>query len=91
MPRRLFQSVFLSATHGAGHYHAYAVSANGQQFLIPQFDSVTAAFGGRGGTTASAITAALPSVMADRNGVAGSASASSPITAVLDWDAALKK
>jgi Tol biopolymer transport system component len=91
VPRRLFQSVFMSATHPAGHYHAYAVSANGQQFLIPQFESVTAAFGGRGGTTASAFTAALPSVMADRNGIAGSASASSPITVVLDWNAALKK
>ena len=93
VPRVLFQSVFLSAGHAAGPYHAFAVAANGQQFLIPQPENLSTAFGGRGGgTTLNAIGAALPAVMADRNGAAGSGSSSSvPITVVLDWTAALKK
>jgi len=93
VPRVLFQSVFLSVAHAAGHYHAYAVSANGQQFLIPQIESLNAAFGGRGGGTAlNAIGAALPTVMADRNGAAGLGSSSSaPITVVLDWTSGLNK
>jgi dipeptidyl aminopeptidase/acylaminoacyl peptidase len=93
VPHVLFQSVFVSTAHAAGQYHAYAVAANGQQFLIPQPESITAAFGGRGGgTTVNAITAALPSVTADRSGAAGPGSSSSaPITVVLDWTAALKR
>jgi Tol biopolymer transport system component len=93
VPRALFQSVFLSAAHAAGHYHAFAIAPNGQQFLIPQPESLAAAFGGRGGgTTVNAITAAMPAVTADRNGGAGAASSSAaPITVVLDWAAALKK
>lgn len=93
VPRVLFQSVFMSTGHAAGHYHAFAVASNGQQFLIPQPESLGAAFGGRGGgTTVNAISAALPAVMADRNGAAGSGSSSSaPITVVVDWTAALKK
>jgi Tol biopolymer transport system component len=93
VPRVLFQSVFMSTGHAAGHYHAFAVASNGQQFLMPQPESLGAAFGGRGGgTTVNAIGAALPAVMADRNGAAGSGSSSSaPITVVVDWTAALKK
>ncbi len=92
VPHLLFQSVFLSASHPAGQYHAYAVSADGKQFLIPQFENVASAFGGRGrGGTTAAIGAALASVIADRHGVIGAASSSAPIVVVLDWTAALKK
>src|SRR5262249_21260740 len=48
VPHMLFQSVFLSGVHAAGQYHAYAASADGRQFLIPQFENVASAFGGRG-------------------------------------------
>jgi eukaryotic-like serine/threonine-protein kinase len=93
VPRALFQSVFLSTAHAAGHYHAFAIAPNGQQFLIPQPESLAAAFGGRGGgTTVNAVTAAMPAVMADRNGGAGAGSSSAaPITVVLEWTGALKK
>jgi Tol biopolymer transport system component len=93
VPRSLFQSVFLSSAHAAGHYHAFAIAPNGQQFLIPQAENLAAAFGGRGGgTTVNAITAAMPMVMPDRNGRSGSgSSAAAPITVVLDWTGALKK
>jgi len=92
VPRTLFQSVFLSAAHAAGQYHAYAVSADGKQFLIPQFENVNAAFGGRGrGGTVAAASAALASVIADRHGIIGAASSAAPIVVVLDWTAALKK
>ena len=91
VPRSLFQSVFLSTSHAAGQYHAFAVAPDAQQFLIPQQETLAAAFGGRGGgTTVNAISTAISAVMADRNGGTGS-SASAPITVVLDWTAALKK
>jgi eukaryotic-like serine/threonine-protein kinase len=91
VPVMRFQSVFMSAPHGAGQYHAYAVSPDGDRFLIPQHESVAAGFGGRGrNPSAAAVAAALPSVIADRHGTIESASAI-PITVVLDWTAALKK
>ena len=93
VPHLLFQSSFLSVAHPAGHYHAYAVSANGQQFLIPQFESIAVAFGrGRGSGRNAAIAAALSTVMADRHGATGAAASSAtPIVAVIDWTAGLKK
>jgi eukaryotic-like serine/threonine-protein kinase len=35
-PGDLFESGFISFRHGAGPYHAYAVSRDGQRFLIPR-------------------------------------------------------
>jgi Tol biopolymer transport system component len=91
VPRALFQSVFLTTGHATGLYHAFAVAPNGEQFLIPQAETLSAAFGGRGGgTTANAVAAAIAAVMADRNGSSGT-STSAPITVVLGWTAALKK
>jgi Tol biopolymer transport system component/predicted Ser/Thr protein kinase len=91
VPRSLFQSVYLSAVHAGGQYHAYAVSADGQRFLIPQFESVAAGFGrgGRGGINA-AIAAVVAAVAADRHAAsAPTAQSSAPITVVLGWTAAL--
>jgi hypothetical protein len=92
VPRNLFQSVYLNAAHAGGQYHAYAVSADGQRFLIPQVESV-AAFGrgGAGGLNA-AVTSVMSAVIADRHAVAGPTSQSTaPITVVLDWTTALKR
>jgi Tol biopolymer transport system component len=93
VPRLLFQSVFVSSPHAGGQYHAYAVSPNGQRFLIPQFESPQALFTagtigrGRGAT----LTAILPSIVGDRHAAtAPTSSSSAPITVVLNWTAALK-
>ena len=51
VPRGLFQSFFIRGPHAGGHPHAYAVSADGQTFLVPQFENVPLAFG-RGGARA---------------------------------------
>ena len=45
VPRSLFQSVFAGSAHDGASHHAYAVSPDGQRFLIPQFESVDAGFG----------------------------------------------
>ena len=34
-PKELFDSPYINLTHAAGAYHTYAVSADGQRFLIP--------------------------------------------------------
>src|SRR5262249_47937218 len=93
VPHPLFQSVFFTSQHSGGQYNAYAVTANGQQFLIPQYESPAALYSsavisrGRGGT----LTALLPSITSDRHSATSlSASASAPITVVLNWTAALK-
>jgi Tol biopolymer transport system component len=93
VPHSLFQTFYINAPHGAEQYNAYGLSADGQRFLIPGFESVTAGFGvGRPtAATIAAIAAALPAVMADRHSTAASTSSSTtPITVVLGWTAALK-
>jgi Tol biopolymer transport system component len=93
VPRSFFQSVYISDAHAGGPYHAYAVSADGQRFLIPQFENITAGFGrgGRGGVNA-AVASVINAVTADRHAASFSTSQSSaPLTVVLDWTAALKQ
>jgi len=89
VPRILFQSFFVSGDHAGGQSHAYAVSADGQRLLIPQFANagdVGRSFGGRG--TVQAVV--LPAVIADRRAATAPASQSAaPITVVLDWTSAL--
>ena len=75
VPRVLFQSVFANGAH-AGQYHAYAVSANGQRFLIPQYETPPALYAagvvarGRGAT----LVTLLPAVIADRHAATAPAS-----------------
>jgi hypothetical protein len=94
VPRLLFQSLYVIGTHPAGQYHAYAVSADGKRFLIPQVESIqTIANVGRGGvqTTNAAIATVLPAIVADRNAAASSSGPSgAPITVVLNWTSALR-
>src|SRR5262249_43272430 len=90
-PHTLFQTIYLSNGHSGGQHNAYAVSADGQRFLIPQFESVTTFGRGRGGVIA-AITAGLPAVSADRHAAtAPTTQPTAPITVVLDWSAALAR
>jgi Tol biopolymer transport system component len=94
VPHALYQSFFLTTAHARGQYNAFAVSADGQRFLVPHFESLREGFGG-GRTVAAANTAAasaaLTTVMADRHAATNSASPSmAPITVVLNWTASLK-
>ena len=93
VPRILFQSVFPGGTHAGGQSHAYAVSPDGQRFLIPQFENVAAGFGrGAGGGFNAAIVFAVPSVSADRRAATSTNSSSTaPITVVLNWTQMMKQ
>ena len=87
VPRTVFQSLFPGEIHDRGESHAYGVSADGQRFLIPQFESVNAGFGRGGpGGFATAVGFAVPTVTADRRGSVASVSRSTaPITVVINW------
>jgi serine/threonine protein kinase len=125
VPRALFQSYFVRDLHAGGRPHAYAVSADGQAFLVPQFENLGFAVGrggaarargagaggggrraggggpgrvaGRGARGAALAGNALAgfvvsAVRADRyGGTAPGTQSASPITVVLDWDAALRR
>jgi hypothetical protein len=91
VPRLVFQTLYLTGTHSGGQHHAYGASADGQRFLVPQYENITSvanlppavAVGG-------AIATVVPTVAADRS--AGSfftGSSTTPITVVLDWTAGL--
>jgi eukaryotic-like serine/threonine-protein kinase len=85
VPHMLFQSIYVGTRHEGGPHHAYAVTADGQRFLIPQFENIGVFGRGRGGITA-AVVAVLPSVMADRHAaIAPTAQSAAPITVVLNW------
>jgi hypothetical protein len=90
VPAVLFQSVFVNGAHAGGPYHAYAVAAKGQRFLIPQFETLNALYAagavarGRGATLA----ALLPSLVADRHSTGAVSGSSVPITVILNWTGA---
>jgi Tol biopolymer transport system component len=89
VPRRLGQTYFVSQTHAGGAHHAFAVSADGQRFLIPQFGGLADGFGG---SIAAMFGAVNQSIAADRSGRAGlAANNDTPITVVLDWTAAARR
>jgi eukaryotic-like serine/threonine-protein kinase len=92
VPHVLFQSFFVSSAHPRGQSHAFAVSADGSRFLLPQFENMAAGFGrGRGGST-TAVSTVLADVTADRRSSAGiTSSSTAPITVVLNWTNALKR
>jgi dipeptidyl aminopeptidase/acylaminoacyl peptidase len=86
VPRRLGQTYFVAQTHLGGAYHAFAASADGERFLIPQFGGVADGFGG---SIASMYAAVNQAIASDRNGRgAVSGGADAPITVVLDWTTA---
>jgi eukaryotic-like serine/threonine-protein kinase len=95
-PKALFQTGYFTSFHAGGHYHAYAVSSDGQRFLIPQIDNPVAVFTGRGrglGINQGAVVAAL---YADRHAATSPATSSASgqnaaINVVLNWTTALKE
>jgi hypothetical protein len=85
VPQSLFGSGFGNLPHGTLQvfsYHAYAVSADGQRFLIPQVS------GALGGDLADQLAQ-----LADHGGLSaiGAGLPSGPITVVLNWPSALKR
>jgi eukaryotic-like serine/threonine-protein kinase len=92
VPHRLFQSAFISGPHAGGQPNAYAVSADGQRFLIPQFESPNTALGGTPQPIQAVAGTVLSQVIADRRGGSGLSSvANLPITVVLGWDEVMKR
>jgi hypothetical protein len=92
VPRRLFQSAFITSSHAGGQSHAYAVSADGERFLVPQFETVNTALGGVPQPIQAVAGTVLAQVVADRRGGSrSSVSSSLPITVVLGWDSVMKR
>ena len=93
VPRSLFQSLYVTGTHPGGQHHAYAVSADGLRFLIPQFETVQSISNipGAAAATAAAVATVLSAVAADRNaGTISAGVSTAPITVVLNWTSALE-
>ena len=90
----LFQTLYVTGTHTGGQHHAYAVSADGQRFLIPQFETIQAIANIPGPVAAAnaAIATVLSAVAADRNaGTFSLGSSTTPITVVARLDGRLEQ
>jgi Tol biopolymer transport system component len=88
VPRRLGQTYFVTQAHTGGAHHAFAVSPDGERFLLPQFGSLAEGFGNIGAMFA----AVNQAIAADRNGrTAVGGGSDFPITVVLDWTAAARR
>ena len=91
-PKRLFQSGYFNSLHPGGQYHAYAVSSDGERFLIPQVDNPLTVFQGRGANIGINTGLVLAGIAAERSTAAPSASNSdAPINVDLNWTAGLKE
>jgi hypothetical protein len=88
VPKRLGQTYFVTQAHAGGAHHAFAASADGERFLMPQFGGLAEAFGG---SIPAMYTAVYPALDADRNGRSAAAGgADLPLTVVLDWTTAAR-
>jgi dipeptidyl aminopeptidase/acylaminoacyl peptidase len=91
-PKVLFQTGYFTSPHAGGQYHAYAVSSDGQRFLIPQIDNPVAVFTGRGRGLGINPGNVLATVFADRHAATTSAPGpAASINVVLNWTTALKE
>jgi hypothetical protein len=91
-PKILFQSGYFNGVHPGEQYHAYAVSSDGERFLIPQIDNPITVFNGRGGTLGINAGIVLAAIAAERNsGTASGSNSDAPINVVLNWTAGLKE
>jgi Tol biopolymer transport system component len=91
-PKILFQTGYFNSPHAAGQYLPYAVSADGQRFLLPQVDSPLAVLQGRGGRGGLA-AAVIGSIAADRHATTSpspSGTAAS-INVILNWTTVVKE
>jgi hypothetical protein len=83
----LFQTGFFDGAHAGGYAHAYAVSADGQRFLLPEVENIVA--GVRGTNVNALITAAVVSVSNDRVSSSAPGGNLMPINVVLHWTSTL--
>jgi Tol biopolymer transport system component len=91
-PKILFQTGYFYSPHSGGQYHPYAVSSDGQRFLVPQIDGPIRVFTGRGATTGINAATVLREIVVDRHAATSPASTgAAPINVVLNWTAALKE
>jgi len=91
-PKILFQSGYFNSVHPSEQYQAYAVSSDGERFLIPQIDNPITVFNGRGGALGINAGIVLAAISAERNaGTASGSNSDAPINVVLNWTAGLKE
>jgi eukaryotic-like serine/threonine-protein kinase len=92
-PKILFQTGFFNSLHQAGQYHAYAVSSDGQRFLIPQIDAPAGVFfAGRGASLGINPGTIFGAIVADRHALTSpSSSQAASINVVLNWTTTLKE
>jgi len=87
-PRPVFLSGYVSSVHPGGSFLPYAVSPDGQRFLIPRPETLVNATSAAGFSN---LLEVLATVTADRGGAASSVTSSVPITVVLNWTSMLKR
>jgi Tol biopolymer transport system component/predicted Ser/Thr protein kinase len=94
VPHMLFQSSYANSTHPVGQYHPYAVTRDGQRFLISQFENPPAMWNsgvvarGRGAT----LGLLMPAIVSDRHASVSPAVASTtPLMVVSNWTSGLKR
>jgi len=85
-PRPLFQSGYTLSVHAGGGFLPYAVSPDGQRFLIPRPEMFSTTVGP---ANVAVFLETLGVVMADRNGATPASVV--PITVVLNWTNILKR
>ena len=93
-PKILFQTGYFNSLHIGGQYHAYAVSSDGQRFLVPQIDNPFLVFSGRFASTGINAGSVLGMISADRHAATSPALASgsaASINVVLNWTSGLKE
>jgi eukaryotic-like serine/threonine-protein kinase len=89
-PHPLFQTGYFDGAHSGGIAHAYAVSRNGQRFILAQIENIES--GIRGASAATLQQTMVVTVAADRAAaVSGGARSPAPIHVVLNWTTALKR
>jgi eukaryotic-like serine/threonine-protein kinase len=90
-PKVLFQTGYFDSVHNT-QYHPYAVSSDGQRFLMPQVDNPAGVFTGRAANPSINSSAIIGAVYSDRHGASAAASSPvAPINVVLNWTAILKE
>lgn len=89
-PEILFQTGYFYGAHAGGYAHAYAVSADGQRFLIPQLDPNTSL--GARPDIGQLLNRMGLTVAADRNATTSpTGSSAAPINGILNWTAILNE
>jgi serine/threonine-protein kinase len=84
----LFQTGFIDGTHTGGYSHAYAVSRDGQRFLLPQVENPTT---GLRGLSQAVVVPIFGGIQSDRRASVQAVRSTAPINVVLDWTATLKR